>query len=190
MDKTYHLAVCLFPRVTTLDYQGPIELLGCFPSDLRAEPNSHLQFFKDYLPPFAIDVEYISHSEDPITPATGPNVLPTGTYEGVMKSGKQFDIIMIPGGRFPTRLGPALIRNRVCYLTGPLTNPNQVHPSLLQFLKQQAPGVKHILTICTGSWILAGAGLLNGKKATTNKLMYNVVKVCFCWLSACVPKCH
>ncbi|KAJ3813445.1 class I glutamine amidotransferase-like protein [Lentinula lateritia] len=155
VNKTYHLAVCLFPEVTTLDYQGPIELLGGFSTDLRAKPDSHLQYFKQHLPSFAIDVEYLSHSEEPITPSAGPKVLPTGTYEGMMKAGKQFDILLIPGG--------------------PTASPVHVHPSLLQFLKQQAPGAKHILTICTGSWILAGTGLLDGKKATTNKMMYKIV---------------
>ncbi|KAJ3872547.1 class I glutamine amidotransferase-like protein [Lentinula edodes] len=139
VNKTYHLAVCLFPEVTTLDYQGPIELLGGFSTDLRAKPDSHLQYFKQHLPSFAIDVEYLSHSEEPITPSAGP----------------KFDILLIPGG--------------------PTASPVHVHPSLLQFLKQQAPGAKHILTICTGSWILAGTGLLDGKKATTNKMMYKIV---------------
>ncbi|KAJ4480964.1 class I glutamine amidotransferase-like protein [Lentinula aciculospora] len=155
--KTYHLAVCLFPDVTILDYQGPIELLGGFSTDLRAKPDSYLHKFKQYLPSFAIDVEYLSDSEDAVIPSAGPRVLPTGTYEGVMKAGKQFDILLIPGG--------------------PTASPAHAHPSLLQFLKQQAPGAKHILTICSGSWILAGTGLLDGKKATTNKMLYNIITV-------------
>ncbi|KAK7434062.1 hypothetical protein VKT23_020388 [Stygiomarasmius scandens] len=70
-------------------------------------------------------------------------------------SGAQFDIIMIPGG--------------------PTASYKLVDPSLIEFLKKQGPNAKHILTICTGSWILAGTGLLNGKRATTNKSYYNRV---------------
>ncbi|KAJ3761714.1 class I glutamine amidotransferase-like protein [Lentinula raphanica] len=158
VSKVYRLALCLYPEVTALDYQGPIEFLGGFSTEYRSDLNSylHVHHLEEYLPPFAIDIEYVSHSLDAIKPLAGPRMLPTRTYEGVMKSGEQFDILMIPGGA-----------------TG---NPHQVDPSLLQFLKQQAPGAKHILTICTGSWILAGTGLLDGKKATSNKMTYNVIK--------------
>jgi len=55
--------------------------------------------------------------------------------------------------------------------------PDAVDPSLLEFLKKQAPGAKYILTVCTGSWILAGTGLLNGKKGTTNKAFFKKVMV-------------
>lgn len=48
---------------------------------------------------------------------------------------------------------------------------------LLEFVKQQAPGALYILSVCTGSWILAQAGLLNGKRATTNKAAFKNVKV-------------
>ncbi|KIK57526.1 hypothetical protein GYMLUDRAFT_46098 [Collybiopsis luxurians FD-317 M1] len=154
VDKTYHLAVCLFPEMTVLDYQGPIEILGGFSTAERARKDTFLTYLK-HLPNFAIDVEYLSHSDEPVTPFVGPRVLPTGTYEGAMKAGKQFDILLIPGG--------------------PSASPAQAHPSLLEFVKQQAPGARHILTVCTGSWILAGTGLLEGKRATTNKMMYRVV---------------
>lgn len=46
----------------------------------------------------------------------------------------------------------------------------------MEFLKRQAPGTKHILTVCTGSWILSGTGLLNGKRATTNKMMFRIIE--------------
>jgi putative intracellular protease/amidase len=52
-----------------------------------------------------------------------------------------------------------------------------IDPSLIEFLKQQAPGAKYILTVCSGSWVLADTGLLNGKKATTNKAFYNRIVV-------------
>lgn len=56
--------------------------------------------------------------------------------------------------------------------------PGGVPDELLEFVKQQAPGARYILSVCTGSWILAGTGLLDGKRATTNKSYFNRVKVC------------
>ncbi|PBK78690.1 hypothetical protein ARMSODRAFT_947665 [Armillaria solidipes] len=46
----------------------------------------------------------------------------------------------------------------------------------MNFLKRQGPNAKYILTVCTGSWILSSTGLLDGKRATTNKKMFNVIK--------------
>ncbi|CAO2654303.1 Nn.00g110360.m01.CDS01 [Neocucurbitaria sp. VM-36] len=39
----------------------------------------------------------------------------------------------------------------------------------LEYIQKTAPKVKHIITICTGSGLAARAGIMNGRKATTNK---------------------
>lgn len=36
--------------------------------------------------------------------------------------------------------------------------------------------IKHVLTVCTGSEILARTGILDGRKATTNKKAFNEVR--------------
>ncbi|KAK0457897.1 class I glutamine amidotransferase-like protein [Desarmillaria tabescens] len=46
----------------------------------------------------------------------------------------------------------------------------------MNFLKRQGPNAKYILTVCTGSWILSSTGLLDGKRATSNKEMFNVIE--------------
>ena len=46
-----------------------------------------------------------------------------------------------------------------------------------KFLKEQAPGAKYIMSVCTGSFSLGQAGLLDGKKATTNKATYKLCVV-------------
>lgn len=63
------------------------------------------------------------------------------------------------------------------FLIGVHAEPEVVDPSLIEFLKRQAPGAKYILTVCSGSWVLAGTGLLNGKKATTNKAFFKKIVV-------------
>ncbi|KAG8719157.1 hypothetical protein FRC08_003509, partial [Ceratobasidium sp. 394] len=37
---------------------------------------------------------------------------------------------------------------------------------------KQAAGATFILSVCTGSWVLADAGVLDGKRATTNKAAF------------------
>ena len=64
------------------------------------------------------------------------------------------------------------------FLTGIRAAPDTVDPSLIEFLKKQASGAKYVLTVCSGAWILASTGFLNGKKATTNKSLYRRIVVC------------
>ena len=46
-----------------------------------------------------------------------------------------------------------------------------------KFLKEQAPGAQYIMSVCTGAFSLGQAGLLDGKKATTNKATYKLCVV-------------
>ncbi|HAE29357.1 DJ-1/PfpI family protein, partial [Hyphomonas adhaerens] len=64
----------------------------------------------------------------------------------------QFDIIMIPGGM------------------GTRTEVN--NPVMLDFLREQDEGTQYTTSVCTGSAVLAKAGILDGKKATSNKMAW------------------
>ncbi|KAF5366225.1 hypothetical protein D9758_005709 [Tetrapyrgos nigripes] len=146
----YRMAVCLYPKLTTLDFQGPLEILGA----LTVENLTTYAALFSKLPDCAIEIEYLSHSLDPVYPGTGPGLLPTKTYKD---TDAHYDIIMVPGG--PAE--PAVV--------------DAIDPSLFDFLKREGPKAKYVLTICTGSWLLARTGLLNGKQATTNKSCYRIV---------------
>lgn len=53
---------------------------------------------------------------------------------------------------------------------------NEVNSSnLLAWLNNTAPNIQYICSVCTGAVILANAGLLEGRKATTNKKHYHWV---------------
>ncbi|KAJ8078217.1 hypothetical protein PM082_000423 [Marasmius tenuissimus] len=146
--KVFRMAVCLHPYVTMTDFQGPVELLGAFSTTNR-------KLFGDLypdLPDCAIDIDYLSHTLEPVTPTAGPTVNPTMTFEEGKKV--DFDIVFVPGGPNP---------------------PKFAHPSCLDFIKNNGPKAKYLLTVCTGSWLVARTGLLTGKRATTNKAMYRLV---------------
>lgn len=53
--------------------------------------------------------------------------------------------------------------------------------ALLQFLRARTNEVEYAMTVCTGTALLAKAGLLDGRKATTNKMLFE-------WVSAQGPK--
>ncbi|CUA69849.1 hypothetical protein RSOLAG22IIIB_04104 [Rhizoctonia solani] len=105
-------------------------------------------------PKVKFETEYLAETHDPITPMAGARVLPTKIFSEV--ASKQFDIILVPGGDN--------------------TRPGEPSQALTQFIQGQAPGAQYVLSVCTGSWILADLGLLDGKRATTNKSIFNEIK--------------
>ncbi|UPK91173.1 hypothetical protein LCI18_002108 [Fusarium solani-melongenae] len=84
---------------------------------------------------------------------TSQLMTPTHTFE----TAPQLDVLIIPGG-----MG--------CFDPDP-NNVGQPNPtvvnSIVKFIQKQYPGLKYLVTVCTGSGITSLSGLLDGKKATT-----------------------
>ena len=80
----------------------------------------------------------------------GPQTMAEFDYQNC----PQLDLILLPGG-FGTiqELG------------------NQ---AILSFLKERVPSAKVTMSVCSGSWILAKAGLLDGRRATSNKVYFKM----------------
>lgn len=87
-----------------------------------------------------------SKSMEPVTDISGLRLLPTTTLNAC----PQADILFVPGG-------PGQIA---------LMDDTQV----LAFLRRQAKGAAYITSVCTGSLVLAAAGLLTGYRATCHWL--------------------
>lgn len=79
----------------------------------------------------------------PITSNEGLTIVPTTTLENCSK----LDVICVPGGGF----GQVEVMKDA---------------EILIFLQQQAATAQYVTSVCTGSIILAAAGLLQGYKAT------------------------
>lgn len=83
---------------------------------------------------------------DPVIDVNGLRILPTDTLAGSPKA----DVLFVPGG------------------------PGQISlmedAGVLDFLRRQASNARYVTSVCTGSLVLAAAGLLTGYRATCHWL--------------------
>ena len=87
----------------------------------------------------------LSHDLAPVRSASGGlSIVPTLAYADCL----QLDLVCVPGG-------PGHVRA-------------MEDEALLAFLRRQAPACRQVTAVCTGTLVLAAAGLLRGYKATTH----------------------
>jgi len=90
-------------------------------------------------------VQLVAEKMEPITARNGLQVLPQTTTEAV----GELDILIVPGGDGADKI--------------------EIHNQrLLQWIARQAGQVEVLASVCTGAFLLAEAGLLNGLQATTH----------------------
>jgi putative intracellular protease/amidase len=87
-------------------------------------------------------VTTVSHDGAPVTTAMGLKVTPDTGFA----SAPAFDVLLVPGGD----VGDA-----------------ERDANVLAFVRKHAASTPHVLSVCTGAFILAGAGVLDGLEATT-----------------------
>lgn len=122
-------------------------------------PIEVLQFLR---PSNRFDIFFIAETMEPVT--TGPQLNAMNPHNNTMfslhrpdytfETAPELDVLIIPGG--------AGWRN-------PAWNAS------LQYIKKTAPKVKQVITICTGAGLAARAGIMDGRKATTNKSSWTEV---------------
>jgi len=99
-----------------------------------------------YVPNF--EVLLISETLKPVKSAQQVATLPTHTF----KTAPSLDILMVPGGM------------------GTFQQLN--NPLLIKFIQQSNRTTQFTASVCTGSALLAKAGVLDGQRATTNKRFF------------------
>ncbi|KAJ7121061.1 class I glutamine amidotransferase-like protein [Mycena epipterygia] len=157
MANVLTVAVCISNEVTLSDFVQPIEILAGINDADNPGPG-----FEAVDVPFRVVFEYLAPTMDPIVSAAGlasATFNPTKTYAEVTASGQQFDIIWVPAGPRPHAF----------------TGFDRTPPEEIDFIRAQAPKAKYILSVCSGALQLALAGVLSGRRATTNKAFYHLI---------------
>ena len=95
----------------------------------------------------------VGKDRKPLRGDTGLIVTPTTSFEDA----PQFDVLVVPGG--------------------PGQNDLMGDQELLAFLRHQAKEARWITSVCTGSLLLAAAGLLTGYKATCHWLSLEFLRM-------------
>ncbi len=86
----------------------------------------------------------IAASLEPVRSDRGITIMPTHTYDNC----PTLDVLFVPGG--------------------PGQQDLMDDPKMFGFLRRQAETAKYITSVCTGSLVLAAAGLLQGYRATSH----------------------
>jgi transcriptional regulator GlxA family with amidase domain len=104
-----------------------------------------------------VDVKIVAQEKGPVTSAQGPKVVADHGFGDAPK----LDLILVPGG-----IG---------------TRTEVENPAMLDFIRRRVPQAEVAMTVCTGTAILAQAGVLDGRRATTNKAWFQ-------WVASTGPK--
>ena len=97
------------------------------------------------------DIRIVAQTMEPVAATPGPKTSPDeafGDREG-------YDILLVPGG-----MG---------------SRPGMENKVLMTWLAEQSARADIVASVCTGSAMLAGAGVLDGHRATSNKMAWDWV---------------
>ncbi|MEM9247145.1 MAG: DJ-1/PfpI family protein [Pseudomonadota bacterium] len=93
----------------------------------------------------ALSLVFVGETSDPIVTRHGQRILPDKTID----DGDRYDLLLIPGG------------------DSALEVPKR--PAAMAWLRAATDNAELVMTVCTGSILLAMTGKLDGRRATTNK---------------------
>lgn len=120
------MAALVFPGFQTLDFFGPIEMLGGFRDD--------------------IEVVTVARGPDPVESRHRQKIV----VDKTISEGTDYDLLFIPGG--DSALDAAK------------------DDALMQWVRETGHEAERVMAVCTGTILLGMTGLLDARRATTNKL--------------------
>ncbi|MBQ1095506.1 helix-turn-helix domain-containing protein [Streptomyces sp. b94] len=134
------IVIVLFEGVDLLDVTGPPEVFSL----ARRETDEAAGY----------DVVLVAETMAPVTTGAGVRVLPDTTFDELSApSARSIDTLIVPGAV-------------------EVDDQRRVHPltdaAVVERVRQLAGRTRRVTSVCVGAHILAAAGLLDGKRATTH----------------------
>lgn len=120
------LVALVFPNFETLDYFGPIEMLGGYGEET--------------------EIITVAKSLDPVPSCHGQRIV----VDKTIAEKNDYDLLLILGGN------SALVASQ--------------DEELLQWIREVSENAERVMAVCTGTVLLGMTGVLDGRKATTNKM--------------------
>ena len=99
------------------------------------------------------DLRIVTVAGEPGPVASWPG--PTTVAEFGFDDCPHLDLILVPGG---------------------VGTRSQLDTPIISFLRDRAPAAEVTMSVCTGSALLAKAGLLDGRRATSNKMVFDFAR--------------
>ncbi|KAK7042010.1 isonitrile hydratase [Favolaschia claudopus] len=144
--KPTNFGALVFNGMDMLDIWGPLDVF-----QLNAHTfEMHLELIGVTMDPITTGITDLSIS--PSRSSFYPKIHPTATINDDL----DLDVLLVPGGpgiRAASGLEP-----------------------LIAFIKKTYPKLQYLLTVCTGASLAARAGVLDGRRATTNKRAWELVR--------------
>lgn len=121
---------------------GPLRIVALlFPNVTQLDLTAPAQVFSRY-PDAELDVVW--RNTDPVPTDCGFSISPTCS----LQDAPQADVLFVPGGQGAFDLFE--------------------DQEALDFIRQQAEHARYVTSVCTGSFVLAAAGLLKGRRVTSH----------------------
>lgn len=137
------VGILIYKDVEALDFCGPYEVFSL--AHTHDAPPADAKPGAMGRMNHLFDVRIVAATTDPVTVRGGMKVVPTDSFE----SCPQVDILVVPGG------GKAEVLKE---------------KALVGWVSKQAGKAELVTSVCTGSYILAEAGLLDGKSSATHQM--------------------
>jgi transcriptional regulator GlxA family with amidase domain len=120
------LAALVFPGFETLDYFGPIEMLGGYGQQT--------------------EIITVAKGRDPVPSVHGQRIV----VDKVLSEKNDYDLLLVPGGDAALAVAQDV--------------------ETMAWIRQVSAHAERVMAVCTGTVLLGMTGVLDGRRATTNKM--------------------
>lgn len=149
-EKPVNFGIVVFPAFQALDVFGPLDALNLL------SPSHVMNLFT------------IAETLEPVSTRLIPGANPAAPSAAVPPAASEFAQTIVPTHTFKT--APPL---DVLIIPGGQGTRYAGIERAVEFTRERFPELQYLITVCTGAGVAARAGVLDGRRAMTNKLSWD-----------------